>query len=138
MRERGSLHSDNAWRAVDPVNAILNNAYAAREGQCCHALVGAGSDEACGFFRVDQGGRDSLVYDLMELYWLAVDARVLALVGRMTFTYGDCLRISDGQRRLYPQLARAVVTTCRLDQADVTAGGTDLRSLLIGVQLSDT
>src|SRR5437588_2090593 len=38
-------------------------------------------DLACGFLHADQQYRDSLVYDLMELYRPTVDALVLALLG---------------------------------------------------------
>jgi hypothetical protein len=45
-----------------------------------------------------------------------VDALVLTLLGRTTFTYGDLVTTHEGRCRLHPQLARAVVAACRLEQ----------------------
>jgi CRISPR-associated endonuclease Cas1 len=118
-------------RAIDPVNAILNYAYGVLEGQCKRALIGTGFDVACGFLHADRQYRDSLVYDLMELFRATVDALVLALLDRTTFTYGDFTRLKDGQCRLHPQLARAVVAACRIEQDRVGAGTRELRALLI-------
>ncbi len=46
----------NGRLAVDPVNAILNYAYAVLEGQCRQALTAPGFDVACGFSPCRQGG----------------------------------------------------------------------------------
>lgn len=130
VRERHSPLSDSARRAIDPVNAILNYSYGMLEGQCKRALIGTGFDVACGFLHADHRYRDSLVYDLMELFRPAVDALVLTLLERTTFTYGDFTRSSDGQCRLHPQLARTVVAACRVEQERVRTGACQLRTLL--------
>jgi CRISPR/Cas system-associated endonuclease Cas1 len=101
------------------------------EGQCKRALIGAGFDVACGFLHADRQYRDSLVYDLIELFRPAVDALVLAFLERTTFTYGDFARLSDGQCRLHPQVARAVVAACRVGQDRVGTGAMGLRTLLV-------
>jgi CRISPR-associated endonuclease Cas1 len=103
IRERGSPLSDSARRAVDPANAILNYAYGVLEGQCRQALATEGFDLGCGFLHADQQYRDSLVYDLMELFRPAVDALVLALLARTTFAYGDAVQGRRGECRLHPQ-----------------------------------
>jgi CRISPR-associated protein Cas1 len=82
---------------VDPANAILNYAYGVLEGQCRQALTAEGFDLSCGFLHADKQFRDSLVYDLMELYRPAVDALVLAFLDRTTFAYGNMVRASNGQ-----------------------------------------
>ena len=81
----------------------------------------------------DKQYRDSLVYDLMELFRPAVDALVLTFLGRTTFAYGDMVRASTGQCMLHPQLARAVVAGCRLEQEVVNAGAKELRTLLMAM-----
>jgi hypothetical protein len=68
IREGHSPLSDSACRAVDPANAIPNYAYSVLEGQCRQALAAEGFDLGCGFLHADQQYRDSLVYDLMELF----------------------------------------------------------------------
>lgn len=131
IQDRHSPLSDNGRRAVDPVNALLNYAYGVLDGQCYRALVAAGFDTACGFLHADKQYRDSLVYDVMELYRAGVDTLVLALLTRTTFTLGDFTRTRDGVCKLHPQLARAVVAACRVPDDDVAAGVAALRALLL-------
>jgi hypothetical protein len=71
---------------------------------------------ACGFLHLDKPGRDSLVYDLMECERGTVDGLVLDFLARTTLHYGDVTRVADGSCRLHPQLARAVVASCRVGQ----------------------
>jgi len=130
IRARHSPLSDSARRAIDPCNAILNYAYGVLAGQCTQALTVAGFDVACGFLHADRQYRDSLVYDLMELYRPAVDALVLSLLARTVFTHGDFVQTSDGQCRAHPQLARAVAAACRVAQCRVDEGAAQLRALL--------
>jgi hypothetical protein len=69
--------------------------------------------------------------DLMELFRPAVDALVLTFLDRTTFAYGDMVQASNGQCMLHPQLARAVVAGCRLEQERVSEGAQQLRGLLV-------
>jgi CRISPR-associated protein Cas1 len=120
VRTRAStLGSARNRHAVDPCNAILNYAYGMLEGQCRTALAAVGFDVACGVLHADKQNRDSLVYDLMEPLRPLVDAKVLGLLARTTFHYGDFLLANDGACRVHPQLARYVVSTCRLPDAPV-------------------
>jgi CRISPR-associated endonuclease Cas1 len=133
IRERHSPLSDSARRAVDPANAILNYAYGVLEAQCRQALTAEGFDLSCGFLHADKQYRDSLVYDLMELFRPAVDALVLGFLDRTTFGYADMVRASAGQCMLHPQLARAVAAGCRLEQEAVDAGAKELRALVMAM-----
>jgi CRISPR-associated protein Cas1 len=137
VRERGSPLSDSASRAVDPANAILNYGYGVLEGQCRQALSAEGFDLSCGFLHADKQHRDSLVYDLMELYRPVVDALVLGFLDRTTFAYGDMVRASNGQCMLHPQLARAVVAACRVEQERVNEAAAQLRSVLTTDRLNE-
>lgn len=130
IRGRGSLIGSTNRHAVDPANACLNYAYGVLEGQCRQALVVEGLDVACGILHADKVGRDSLVFDLMELYRPIVDDRVLTFLGRTTFSYGDVVMQSDGQCRLHPQLARAVVAECRVEHRRLNKGAMALRALV--------
>jgi CRISPR/Cas system-associated endonuclease Cas1 len=69
-------HNHGARRAVNPVHAALNYCYALLESQCRQALSKQSFDVACGFLHADKLYRDSLVYDLMELYRAKVDSLV--------------------------------------------------------------
>jgi hypothetical protein len=65
-----------------------------------------------------------------QLFRAGVDALVLALLGRTMFAYGDMVRASTGQCMLHPQLARAVVAACRVEQEQVSKGAGQLREML--------
>jgi CRISPR-associated protein Cas1 len=133
VRERTSplAGNRNARHAVDPANALLNYAYGCLESQVRQALTLAGFDLSCGLLHSDKPGRDSLVYDLTECERGAVDDLVLAFLGKTVFRAGDFARMPDGGLRLHPQLARAVVASCRPPQDRVDADARWLRSLLL-------
>jgi hypothetical protein len=57
--------------------------------------------------------------------------RTSPLCLRTTFAYGDLVMTHEGRCRLQPQLARAVVAACRLDQERVSAGAQQLREMLV-------
>jgi CRISP-associated protein Cas1 len=139
VRERTSplAGNRNARHAVDPTNALLNYAYGCLESQVRQALTANGFDLSCGLLHSDRAGRDSLVYDLMECERGAVDSLVLALIGRTVFRVGDFTPVTDGSVRLHPQLARAVVATCRVPQDQIDEHARWLRSALLGKTAQD-
>ena len=117
--------------AIDPLNATLNYAYGVLEGQCRQALSSRGFDVACGLLHADKPGRDSLVFDLMEMERGTVDGLVLDFLQAHALHYGDLTRVHDGSCRLHPQLARAVVAACRLRQEVLDQHATWLRDALL-------
>lgn len=54
--------------ATDPINALLNYGYAFLEKEVRIAIAGAGLDPRFGFIHSNNGRKDSLVYDLMEMF----------------------------------------------------------------------
>jgi CRISP-associated protein Cas1 len=134
VRERTSplAGNRNARHAVDPTNALVNYAYGCLESQVRQALTGTGFDLSCGFLHSDRAGRDSLVYDLMECERGAVDSLVLAFIVKTTFRAGDFTGVSDGSVRLHPQLARAVVASCRIPQDRIDEHARWVRAALLG------
>jgi CRISPR-associated endonuclease Cas1 len=132
-RDRSSplAPGSNARHVVDPLNAMLNYAYALLEGQCRQALTRLGFDVVCGFLHLDKLGRDSLVYDLMECERGTVDGLVFDFLARTTLHYGDVTPVSDGSCRLHPQLARAVVAGCRVAQGRLEEHARWLRSVVL-------
>jgi CRISPR/Cas system-associated endonuclease Cas1 len=57
---------EHARRAVSPVNAVLNYAYALLEAQARLALIKLGFDLSCSFLHVDRRFRDTLAFDVMD------------------------------------------------------------------------
>jgi hypothetical protein len=72
-----------------------------------------------------------LVYDLMECARGAVDALLLAFLDRTTLHAASFSRVGNGEVRLHPQLARAVVAACRLPQVQLDQHARWLRELLL-------
>jgi CRISPR-associated protein Cas1 len=131
-RERNSpLGGGDARHAVDPLNAVLNYAYGCLEGQARQALEVQGFDVACGFLHVDKDGRDSLVYDLMECARGTVDGLVLGFLSETLLHAGDFVQTTDGRCWLHPQLARAVVASCRVAQAQMDEHANWLRERVL-------
>ncbi len=132
VRERYSpINPGSNRKAIDPANAVLNYAYGVLEGQCRRALAAYGFDATCGILHSSKGYRDSLVYDLMEPFRPIVDALVLDFLCSSTFHIGDFTKVSDGSIRLHPQLARAVVASCRVDSKLVSEGAAKLRDRVL-------
>jgi CRISPR/Cas system-associated endonuclease Cas1 len=64
----------------------------------------------------DKAGRDSLVYDLIEIFWAGVDRRVFCkLLKESSFKRGDFLLTRMGFCQLPPEFARYVAKTVSLN-----------------------
>ena len=124
-------NSHNARQAIDPGNGILNYAYGCLEASCRQALALYGFDASCGFLHADLKGRDSLVYDLMELERGTIDGLVLNFLLSRVLHYGDITRVNDGSIKLHPELAKVVVASCKLDQGAINDNAVWLRDLLV-------
>jgi hypothetical protein len=73
-----------------------------------------------------------LVYKLLEPSQPGVDRLVFDFLARTTLHYGDITPVSDGSCRLHPQLARAVVATCRVPQVRLDGHAGWIRTVLCG------
>jgi CRISPR-associated endonuclease Cas1 len=107
MRQ-GILRDGTNRHAIHPVGAMLNYAYAVLESQVRVAIASHGLDPRLGILHVSQGGRDALVYDLMEPLRPKVDALVIAFLREHTMVPSDFVVTPTGVCRLHPQLAHRV------------------------------
>ncbi len=124
-------HNHGARHAIEPAQAILNYAYSILESECKQALNAVGFDLSAGFLHSDVLHRNSLVYDLMELYRAAVDCLVLKLIASTTFAKGDIMTSATGECQFNPQLSRYIGSVCRLSQTEVDAGAAWLKGVLM-------
>ena len=91
--------------ARDPVNSLLNYGYAFLEREVRIAAALAGMDARIGFFHTNDGRKDSLVFDLMELFRQpVVDRFVLSLLNKKMIQpenfyseAGECRLTVDGR-----------------------------------------
>lgn len=91
--------------AADPINALLNYAYALAEIECTIALRAVGLDPGLGVLHTDQHNRDSLALDIIEPLRPVVDDLILQLLDRRAFTRNDFVETLTGGCRLTPLLA---------------------------------
>lgn len=66
--------------SVDPVNAILSYSYAFLEREVRLCLLGQGYDERIGVLHSNNGRKDSLVYDIMDLFRQPISDRIVLKV----------------------------------------------------------
>ncbi len=104
-------------RASNPINAMLNYAYAVLMTDMRIKAIADGSDPMIGILH-DQRHyakqrTPSFALDLMEPLRPVVDRAVLRLIREETFTGGDFQLQSDGVCRLNPELARQIAVQSR-------------------------
>lgn len=97
--------------AADPVNALLNYAYAILEAEARIALLAVGLDPGMGVLHADQVRRDSLALDVMEAVRPEVDAWVLDTLTRRAFGKADFHETRAGVCRLMPPMAKIIAET---------------------------
>lgn len=103
--EAGGWAGRSRQPALNPVNALLNYGYAFLERDIRIAILGNGLDERIGFLHSNNGRKDSLVYDLMEMFRQSiVDKFVLRLFNRKVFQDSDFQY--DGEGCLLTEKAR--------------------------------
>lgn len=83
--------------AKDEVNALLNYGYAFLEREVRVVTMGAGLDERYGFLHSNNGRKDSLIYDLMELVrQTVIDKLILYSLCRKRIKRTDFEQTDDG------------------------------------------
>ena len=103
----GSLLDNRTWHfkgrtrpATDPVNALLNFGYAFLEREVRIAIIGQGLDARIGFLHSNNNRKDSLVFDLMELFRQPViDRFVLNLLRMQTYKLQDFEKNNEDECR---------------------------------------
>jgi CRISP-associated protein Cas1 len=95
--------------AAHPVNAILNYAYAALEGEIRIKTISKGYDPTIGIMHEGSDGSSKFIFDLMEPERPKVDRSMLNFIKGLVFDPADFVIRTDGVCRLNPQMARMVV-----------------------------
>lgn len=108
FRSRTSPLSNAKRNAADPINAVLNYAYALLEASAAVACVAVGLDPGMGVLHADKHGRDSLALDVMEPARADVDRWLLDQLARRAFAARDFWETREGECRLMAPLAKQV------------------------------
>ncbi len=96
--------------ATNPINAMLNYAYAVMVAQVARAICGVGLDPAYGFLHADKIGRMSFAYDAIELLRARVDELVFEYAGSRRFVREDFIELDGAHVRLAAKLAREIAS----------------------------
>jgi CRISPR-associated protein Cas1 len=123
---RNGRHRSWNTLASDPINAMLNYAYAIVESEVRKSLNSIGFDLSIGYLHELLNGRDSLVYDVQELYrWLA-DLSVLQLLeegvkpSEFLVTENYHIRLKGAAKRLVEKIKINFNTRTRYKGANCT------------------
>jgi hypothetical protein len=93
---------------------MLNYLYALLEAETRFACLACGLDPGLGMFHADQKARDSLALDLMEAVRPQVDAYLLDLIERRTFSAKDFVETRKGVCRVLAPLTHTLAETTPL------------------------
>jgi len=102
-------HLAGNCNAADPVNAILNCAYAAPESEIRIMAIAEGYDPTIGIMHEGSDGSSKSIFDLREPERPKVDRAALNIVKGHVFDPADFVIRSNGVWRLNPEMARMVV-----------------------------
>ncbi len=112
----GNARTSRQWqtgrsprKATDPVNAMLNYAYALAEIECRIACVAVGLDPALGVMHTDIRHRNSLALDLLEAVRPTVETHVLDILAARRFRSTDFIETPDGTCRLTESVTHQMV-----------------------------
>ena len=90
------------------VNAMLNYGYALLEAECLRAINTAGLDSHVGFLHEINPSKNSLAYDLQELFRFLVDMAIISLIESQKMYDKDFIRTETYSLRLKPSGAKKV------------------------------
>jgi CRISPR-associated protein Cas1 len=96
--------------ASDTVNCMLNYGYALLEAECLRAINSVGLDAHVGFLHEMNIGKNSLAYDMQELFRFLVDLAVLGLVEKGTMEKKDFIRTESFTLKLRASGTRKITT----------------------------
>ncbi|HDQ07304.1 MAG TPA: CRISPR-associated endonuclease Cas1 [Methanoculleus sp.] len=105
---RNSKYKTRPLGAGDQVNCMFNFGYSLLEAECLRNINSVGLDSHVGFLHEMQTGKDSLAYDLQELFRFVVDLAIIHLIETDAMEKKDFIRTESYSLRLRPTGARKV------------------------------
>jgi CRISPR-associated endonuclease Cas1 len=108
---RASLLTGAPRAATNPVNSCINYLQACLAAETRLALLAHGLDTSLGVLHADHRNRESFVLDAMEPIRPEVEAFVLDLFDRRTFTSRDFAELPNGVCRLCASLSHELALT---------------------------
>jgi CRISP-associated protein Cas1 len=101
--------------ASDEVNALLNYGYAILESEVRKGINSVGLDPTIGFLHELDESKESLVYDLQELFRWLIDLSVIQLLEEKKLKKSDFIVTENYHIRLKEQTAKALIEKIKLN-----------------------
>ena len=111
---RMSAITGSQRKAINPINAMLNYAYAILESVASIAIRAVGMDPGLGVLHADIANRDSLACDVMEVIRPSVDAFILDRVANQFFSAEWFHETAEGICRVLPPLTSTLADASHL------------------------
>ena len=119
MMSDPSTKALSARYATDPINALLNLAFAVTIGRLAVALCARGFSPAVGF--IHKTPRWALAYDAIEPLRPHIEAATFRFVGAYRFAPSDFILAADGQVKTESALSRAFLDKAAAPQSAIVA-----------------
>jgi CRISPR-associated endonuclease Cas1 len=118
QRNKGAAFLGNQ-HASHPINAMLNYAYIVEAGRLAKALAAQGLALPIGFLHSDKKGRNSLVWDAIELLRPSIDAKVFAFVEAHEFARSDFPQSGHNVHRLSRDVTQLLLHCASLPSREI-------------------
>jgi CRISPR-associated endonuclease Cas1 len=105
--------------AAHPINAMLNYCYVVEAGRLAKALAAQGLALPIGYLHSDKKGRNSLVWDAIELLRPSIDARVFAFVEAHEFARRDFPQSGYNVHRLSREVTQLLLHKASLSAREI-------------------
>ena len=118
QRNKGAAFLGNQ-HASHPINAMLNYAYIVEAGRLAKALAAEGLCLSIGYLHSDKKGRNSLVWDAIELLRPAIDAKVFEFVTEHEFARSDFPQSGYNVHRLSRDVTQLLLHRASLSSREI-------------------
>lgn len=129
-RNKGARFLGNK-NASHPINAMLNYCFVVEAGRIARALHARGLALQIGFLHVAKKGRNSLVWDALEIVRAEIGERVFAYVEGREFGRGDFVAAGRGALRLKRGTIGELLALARLPQERIEAACDFILALVV-------
>jgi len=102
-------HNNRPKGAGDMANCMLNYGYALLEAECMRSINSTGLDVHVGFLHEMNPGKNSLAYDLQELFRFLIDLAIINIIEKNAMDTKDFIRTENYNLRLRPTGAKKLL-----------------------------
>jgi CRISPR associated protein Cas1 len=117
--------------AVHPISAMINYCVVVEAGRLARALAGQGMALSIGFLHSDKHGRNSLVWDGLEILRARINANVFKFIASREFARADFPASGIKTHRIARPVIAELLKRCLLPDRDILDAAAWLRDLVM-------